>query len=215
MTTPTPHAPAAVRPGLPQPFALPVLPPDDAEGFSALLQREFKPRTEEARGAVESAVRTLAEQALLHVATLTDDAYSSIETIIARIDEKLSEQINLILHTPAFQQVESAWRGMHHLVHNTETDDKLKIRFMDISKDEMRRTVRRHRGIAWDQSPVFKRIYEEEYGQLGGEPYGCLVGDYSFARHASINVFTQTVLDTVQRGTVARWPVRTGGRGVV
>jgi type VI secretion system protein ImpC len=148
--------------------------------FSSLLDKEFKPKTEEARDAVESAVRTLAEQALVNAATMTDDAYSSIQAIIAEIDRKLSEQVNLVLHHDEFQKVESAWRGMHHLVSNTETDEKLKIRFMDISKDEMRRTLRRHKGIAWDQSPVFKRIYEEEYGQLGGEPYGCLVADYYF-----------------------------------
>ncbi|MDM0123467.1 type VI secretion system contractile sheath large subunit [Variovorax arabinosiphilus] len=152
----------------------------DVGDFSSLLDKEFKPKTEEARDAVEAAVRTLAEQALINASTMTDDAYSSIEAIIAEIDRKLSEQINLVLHQADFQKVESAWRGMHHLVYNTETDEKLKIRFMDISKDEMRRTMRRHKGIAWDQSPVFKRIYEEEYGQLGGEPYGCLVADYYF-----------------------------------
>jgi type VI secretion system protein ImpC len=153
---------------------------DSPSDFASLLDREFKPKTDEARDAVEAAVRTLAEQALLNAATMTDDAYSSIEAIIAEIDRKLSEQINLVLHKDDFQKVESAWRGMHHLVYNTETDEKLKIRFMDLSKDEMRRTLRRHKGIAWDQSPVFKRIYEEEYGQLGGEPYGCLVADYYF-----------------------------------
>jgi type VI secretion system protein ImpC len=129
---------------------------------------------------VVAAVRTLAEQALMNAATMTDDAYSSIEAIIAEIDRKLSEQINLVLHKEEFQKVESAWRGLYHLVSNTETDENLKIRFMDISKDEMRRTMRRHKGVAWDQSPIFKRIYEEEYGQLGGEPYGCLVADYFF-----------------------------------
>ncbi|TDK66102.1 type VI secretion system contractile sheath large subunit [Sapientia aquatica] len=152
----------------------------NANEFSALLDREFKPKTEQAREAVESAVRTLAEQALINSLTISDDAYSAIEAVIAEIDRKLSEQINLILHKEEFQQLESAWRGLSHLVSNTETDEQLKIRFMDISKDEMRRTVRRHKGIAWDQSPIFKRIYEEEYGQLGGEPYGCLVADYYF-----------------------------------
>lgn len=148
--------------------------------FSALLDREFKPKTELARAAVESAVRTLAEQALANTATMSDDAYSAIESVIAEIDRKLSEQINLILHHEDFQKLESAWRGLNHLVSNTETDEQLKIRFMDLSKDEMRRTMRRHKGIAWDQSPIFKRIYEEKYGQLGGEPYGCLVADYYF-----------------------------------
>lgn len=154
--------------------------PIAADDFPRLLEQAFKPHTQEARHAVECAVQTLAAQALQLADTLTDDAYGSIEAIISRIDQMLSEQINLILHAPAFQQVEAAWRGLHQLVSNTETDEKLKIRFMDVSKDELRRTVRRHRGVAWDQNPLFKRIYEEEYGQLGGEPYGCLVGDYFF-----------------------------------
>nr|WP_315595948.1 type VI secretion system contractile sheath large subunit [uncultured Cupriavidus sp.] len=148
--------------------------------FAILLSREFSPKTTQAREAVDLAVRTLAEQALMHSTTLSDDAYRSIEAIIGAIDHKLSEQINLILHHPEFQRLEAAWRGLHHLVSNTETDKKLRIRVMDLSKDELRRTLRRHKGIGWDQSPMFKRIYEEEYGQLGGEPYGCLVADYHF-----------------------------------
>lgn len=152
----------------------------DPDEFSVLLDREFKPKTSQAREAVELAVRTLAEQALCNSVTISDDAYFAIETVIAEIDRKLSEQINLILHKEEFQQLESAWRGLHHLVSNTETDEQLKIRFMDISKDEMRRTMRRYHGVAWDQSPIFKRVYEDEYGQLGGEPYGCLVADYYF-----------------------------------
>ncbi|TDF62747.1 type VI secretion system contractile sheath large subunit [Cupriavidus sp. L7L] len=152
----------------------------DHADFAALISREFSPKTEQAREAVDLAVRTLAEQALASACTLSDDAYKSIEAIIAAIDKKLSEQINLILHHADFQKLESAWRGLHHLVANTETDDKLRIRVMDVSKEELRRTLRRYKGIGWDQSPFFKRIYEEEYGQLGGEPYGCLVADYYF-----------------------------------
>lgn len=148
--------------------------------FAALISREFSPKTDQAREAVDLAVKTLAEQALASAFTMSDDAYKSIEAIIGAIDTKLSEQINLILHHEAFQKLESAWRGLHHLVSNTETDDKLRIRVMDVSKDDLRRTLRRYKGIGWDQSPFFKRIYEEEYGQLGGEPYGCLVADYYF-----------------------------------
>ena len=148
--------------------------------FKSLLSKEFKPKSEQAKSAVESAVKTLAEQALASSVTMADDAYKNIAAFIAEIDHKLSEQINLILHHPEFQALESAWRGLHYLVYNTETDEKLKLRFMDISKDELRRNMRRYKGIAWDQSPLFKQIYEEEYGQLGGEPYGCLVADYYF-----------------------------------
>ncbi|UDM49823.1 type VI secretion system contractile sheath large subunit [Cupriavidus sp. MP-37] len=152
----------------------------DHSEFAALISREFSPKTDQAREAVDLAVRTLAEQALASSFTMSDDAYKSIEAIIGAIDRKLSEQINLILHHEDFQKLESAWRGLHHLVSNTETDDKLRIRVMDVSKEELRRTLRRYKGIGWDQSPFFKRVYEEEYGQLGGEPYGCLVADYYF-----------------------------------
>lgn len=152
--------------------------------FNALLTREFKPKSQQAKTAVQAAVKTLAEQALTTSITMADDAYKNIAAIIAEIDLKLSEQINLILHHEEFQRLESAWRGLHYLVYNTETDEKLKLRFMDISKDELRRNMKRYKGIAWDQSPLFKQIYEEEYGQLGGEPYGCLVADYHFDHSA-------------------------------
>lgn len=148
--------------------------------FGALLNKEFKPKTEQAREAVELAVKTLAEQALVNSVTMSDDSYRTITAIIGEIDRKLSEQINLIIHNEQFQALESAWRGLHYLVNNTETDEKLKIRFMDISKNELRRNLKRFKGVGWDQSPLFKSVYEAEYGQLGGEPYGCMVADYFF-----------------------------------
>lgn len=148
--------------------------------FSALLQREFKPKTDEASEAVQNAVKTLAEQALANSLTVNSDAYKAIEDIIAEIDRKLSEQVNAIIHHQDFQQLESAWRGLHYLVNNTEVDEMLKVRVLPISKKELHRTLRRHKGIGWDQSPIFKKIYEQEYDQLGGTPYGCLVGDFYF-----------------------------------
>lgn len=156
----------------------------EIDDFNALLAREFKPRSDQTRSAVEGAVKTLAEQALVNAVTLSDDAYKCIASIIAEIDRKLSEQINLILHHGEFQMLESAWRGLHYLVTHTETDEKLKLRFLDISKTDLRRTMKRYKGVAWDQSPLFKKVYEEEYGQLGGEPYGCLVADYYFDHSA-------------------------------
>lgn len=148
--------------------------------FASLLQKEFRPRTDEARSAVEGAVKTLAAQALENVGLISDDVLNSISAIIAEIDKKLSDQINEILHHDEFQQMEGAWRGLHHLVNNTETDEMLKIRVMNISKKDLHKTLKKFKGTAWDQSPIFKKLYEEEYGQFGGEPYGCLVGDYHF-----------------------------------
>ncbi|MBU0784310.1 MAG: type VI secretion system contractile sheath large subunit [Gammaproteobacteria bacterium] len=148
--------------------------------LSSLLQKEFKPKTDEAKSEVESAVLTLAQQALEGVELIGDDVVDSIERMIAAIDQKLSVQINEIIHHDDFQQMESAWRGLNYLVNNTETDEFLKIRFMNVSKTELAKTLKRYKGVAWDQSPVFKKIYEHEYGQFGGEPYGCLIGDYYF-----------------------------------
>jgi type VI secretion system protein ImpC len=148
--------------------------------FASLLQKEFKPRSDRAREAVEDAVHILAEQALSQTALISEDAVRTIEAMIAEIDLKLTEQVNQILHHPDFQKLEGSWRGLHYLVNNTETDEMLKIRFMNISKKDAHKTLKKYKGTAWDQSPLFKKVYEEEYGQFGGEPFGCLVGDYYF-----------------------------------
>lgn len=148
--------------------------------FNKLLDQGFKPKSDAARSAIETAVRTLAEQALAGVATVSDDAVKTIEGMIAEIDLKLSAQINAILHHPDFQAMEGAWLGLHHLVSNTETDEKLSIRVLNISKAELGKTLKKFKGAAWDQSPLFKKIYEEEFGAPGGKPFGALIGDYHF-----------------------------------
>ena len=108
----------------------------------------------------KSAVKTLAEQALSNTALISDDALRSIESIVAEIDKKLTEQVNLILHHEDFQKLEGAWRGLHYLVNNTETDEMLKIRVMNISKKDLHKTLKKFKGTAWDQSPIFKKLYE-------------------------------------------------------
>ena len=152
--------------------------------FSSLLNKEFKPKTDEAKSAVESAVRTLAEMALKDTASVSDDVIKTVQSLIASIDKKLTDQINVILHHADFQKLEGAWRGLNHLVTHTETDEMLKIRVMNISKQDLGKTLKKYKGTAWDQSPLFKKLYEEEYGQFGGAPYGCLVGDYHFDQTA-------------------------------
>jgi type VI secretion system protein ImpC len=153
----------------------------DADEFTTLLQQSFKPRSERAATEVENAVTTLVREALADASVVKDHVLDTIEEMIARLDKKLTAQINEILHAPEFQQIESAWRGLHHLVFNSETDAQLKIRVMNVSKNELYRNLRLYPGARWDQSPLFKRVYEQEFGQLGGEPYGCLVADYHFS----------------------------------
>lgn len=152
----------------------------EATELSSLLQKEFKPKTATAKEAVSAAVQTLAEQALADTKLIGSDSLRTIEAIIAALDAKLTEQINKIIHHPDYQKLESAWRGLNYLVTNTETDEMLKIRVMNITKRELASTLKKFKGTAWDQSPIFKKVYEEEYGQFGGAPFGCLVGDYYF-----------------------------------
>src|SRR6266478_8712279 len=119
--------------------------------FDALLNKEFKPKTDEAKSAVKLAVQTLAEQALGATTLISDNAIKTIEAIIAEIDRKLTEQVNLILHHEDFKALEGSWRGVHYLVNNTETGENLKIRVMNITKKETARVLRRFKGTAWDQ----------------------------------------------------------------
>ena len=112
------------------------------------------------------------------------DLRAAIEEIVGDIDLLLSTQINAILHAPDYQALEASWRGLHMLVWASRKELGVKVRVMSISKRELARTMRKFRGQAWDQSPIFRRFYEEEFGQLGGEPYGVILGDYDFDHRA-------------------------------
>lgn len=153
----------------------------EADEFASLLKQSFKPRTERAATEVENAVSTLVTEALKDGSTIKGDVIDTIEEMIARIDQKLTAQMNAIIHAKEFQQIESAWRGLKYLVYNSETDSNLKIRVMNVSKNELYRTLRLYPDAKWDQSPLFKQVYEYEFGQLGGQPFGCLIGDYHFS----------------------------------
>jgi type VI secretion system protein ImpC len=152
-----------------------------ADEFAELLKQSFKPRTERAATEVENAVSTLVEQALADTTLIKGDVLDTIGEMIAQLDKKLSAQMNEILHAEPFQKIESAWRGLAYLVFQSETDAMLKIRVMNISKNEVYRHLRQFPNAAWDQSSLFKKVYEEEFGTLGGQPYGCLIGDFYFS----------------------------------
>src|SRR5579864_1178452 len=153
----------------------------DADEFAAVLKQSFKPRTERAATELNNAVKTLVEQALADTSLIKSDVLDTIGEMISQLDKKLSAQMNEIMHAPEFQQIEGAWRGLKYLVFQSETDAMLKIRVMNVSKSELYRHLRQYPNAAWDQSALFKKVYEEEFGTLGGQPYGCLIGDYYFS----------------------------------
>jgi len=151
-----------------------------ADDFNALLEKEFKPKSNMAKTAVENAVQTLAEQVLSDTVLVSEDAVETIKAMIGEIDKKLSDQVNEVMHHPDFVDMEGTWRGLHHLVYNTATDEHMKIKVFNVSKKDLLRTLKRYEGTAWDQSPIYKQFCEFEYEQFGGEPYACIVGDYYF-----------------------------------
>ncbi len=111
---------------------------------------------------------------------ISKEVDANVKHWIAQIDQVLTAQLNEVLHTPEFQKLESTWRGLHYLVHQSETGENLKIRVLNVSKRDLFKDL--EKAAEFDQSALFKKIYEEEYGQLGGQPYGMLVGDYDFGR---------------------------------
>ena len=156
----------------------------EVSDFEKLLQQEFKPKSEEANSAVQGAVNVLVEQALQNANLISTDAIKTIEGMIAELDKKLTAQVNEIIHHQDFEDLESAWRGLDYLVSHTETSEQLKIRVLNISKQELGKTLKKFKGSSWDQSPIFKMVYESEYGTAGGEPYGALIGNYYFNQSA-------------------------------
>jgi type VI secretion system protein ImpC len=150
------------------------------DAFLVALKKELRPKDEAAEARIEAAVDALSKQALQSASLISTDVVKTIQAMIAQLDRKLGEQVDQILHHPEFQKLEGTWRGLQHLVTNTESDELLKIKMMNATKAEVAKSLERFEGMAWDQSPLFKMIYTNEYSTLGGHPFGCLVGDYSF-----------------------------------
>lgn len=113
--------------------------------------------------------------------TMSKNMDLAINSRIAEIDRLLSSQLNEIMHHEDFQKLEGSWRGLHHLVKNTLTGPQLKIRVMSVTKKDLLKDF--ERALEFDQSQLFKKIYEEEYGTFGGAPYGALIGDFEFGNH--------------------------------
>ena len=156
----------------------------DLGEFSDLLEKDFRVKDSES-DKLKALVSNLALAATERsgTATISGNAIKSIKSLIAGIDSLLTEQMNEILHAPEVREIEGTWRGLHYLVNNTETDQKLKIRVLNIKKDELADTLEDFEGQMWDQSPIFKKLYTDEYSMFGGEPFGAIVGAYEFSHH--------------------------------
>lgn len=140
--------------------------------------RMGKDETAKARG--RDLVKEFVAQVLDGSMTVSKDAETMINQRIAQIDHLLSIQLNEILHNEAFQKLEASWRGLKYLLDNSETNDKLKIKILNVSKRELLKDLQR--APEFDQSALFKKVYEEEFGVFGGAPFAALIGDYQFGK---------------------------------
>jgi type VI secretion system protein ImpC len=125
-------------------------------------------------------VKEFVNQVLQGHMTLSRDAEATIQARIAQIDRLISLQLNEIMHYPAFQKLEGTWRGIKYLIDQSETSDMLKIKVLNVSKRDLLKDLQR--APEFDQSALFKKVYEEEFGVFGGAPFAALLGDYEFGR---------------------------------
>lgn len=147
----------------------------------SLLDQVISATKQTERSRAEELMKTLVDQALAGIVTFDKNVTKTINATIKAIDEKLSVQLAAIMHHPDLQKLEGTWRGLNHLVMNSETSATLKLKVLNVSKRELFNDV--DKAVEFDQSQIFKKLYENEFGTPGGEPYGALVGDYEFTSH--------------------------------
>lgn len=154
-----------------------------AEGslLTKILEDAKLARTEVQAAQAKDMISEFVQQVMQGQMVMTKDVDATINARIAQIDKLVSRQLNEIMHAAEFQKLEGSWRGLLHLVFESETSTMLKIRVLNVSKKDLLKDL--ERAAEFDQSALFKKIYEEEFGTFGGSPYGTLIGDYEFSNH--------------------------------
>ena len=156
----------------------------------SLLEQAIMATKQTERDRASELLKTLTESALKGTVTWDKSVTSSINKAISQIDQCLSNQLAKVMHAESFKKLEGAWRGLSHFVYKTETSVNLKIRMLHISKRDLYRDL--DKAIEFDQSQLYRKIYESEFGTPGGQPYGLLIGDYEFSNHPDdINMLRQ------------------------
>src|ERR1044072_2183578 len=159
--------------------------------LSQILNEGLRVRDDAQAKRGQDMIASFVEQVMQGTLTMSKDMEATINARIAEIDRLMSAQLNEIMHHEEFQRLEASWRGLHHLVFETKTIPMLKIRVMNVKKRELLKDL--EKAIEFDQSALFKKIYEEEYGTFGGAPFGAMIGDYYFSNHPEDMLLLQEV----------------------
>jgi len=147
----------------------------------SFLEQAISATKQTSRDETEDLLKTLIKEATEGTVKWDKNLTVTINSAIAQIDEVMSKQLSAVMHNEKFQKIEGSWRGLNHLVMNSETSSDLKIRMLNISKKELGKDLAK--AVEFDQSQIFKKIYESEFGTAGGEPYAALIGDFEFSGH--------------------------------
>lgn len=148
---------------------------------TSLLEQAISATKQTERSRAEELLKTLTTEALKGTVSFDKDVTRSLTASIKALDQAISKQLAAVMHKPEFQQLEGTWRGLNHLVMNSETSAMLKLKVLNCGKRELFKDV--DKAVEFDQSQIFKKIYENEFGTPGGEPYGTLIGDFEFTNH--------------------------------
>ena len=147
----------------------------------SFLEQAIGATKQTSRDVTEDLLKTLTKEAMDGTVKWDKNLTVTINSAIAAIDEAMSKQLSAILQHEKLQKLEGSWRGLNHLIMNSETSSQLKIRMLNLSKKELSKDL--EKAVEFDQSQTFKKIYESEFGTAGGEPYAALIGDYEFSGH--------------------------------
>jgi type VI secretion system protein ImpC len=153
----------------------------EAQASQSLLEVAISATKQTEKPRAQELIRTLTEEVLKGTVSFDKDVTRTLKAGIRAIDEAVSKQLAAIMHAPDFQKLEGSWRGLQHLVMNSETSTSLKLRVLNCSKKDLQKDL--EKAVEFDQSQMYKKIYENEFGTPGGAPYGALIGDYEFYNH--------------------------------
>ncbi len=149
--------------------------------LETIFREGIRPADDQEKTYAANLIETFVKTQMQPGMVVSKDAQRSIDAWMAVIDKKISEQLNLVMHSEDFQKLEGSWRGLHYLVHQSETGTELKIKVLNVAKKDLLKDL--EQASEFDQSALFKKVYGEEYDVFGGHPFGCLIGDYEFGRH--------------------------------
>ncbi len=146
-------------------------------------------RSEAEHGRTKDVIAELVREVLKGEVVISDNLAVTLDARIAELDRLISAQLSEVMHHPDFQQLESSWRGLHYLCKHTSTGSMMKIQVFNATKKELTRDFKS--AIDFDQSTLFKKVYEEEFGTFGGSPFGALIGDFDITRQGEDMFFLE------------------------